>query len=413
MDTLILKGFNRYYQVALIISILAILLSACRSHVLYRIQVEDHYGPARARQVPSKQNYVIMRDSIAIFQTGVPMIWEIRHDSLRQVKESCENLTILNELYRTEYSNTLQPDLIYYQIVPSFVRDNPYRSDDEYLPIKKGANNDTIQSNLKKFLKGDFEYRAAYNIYSGIRKDDDSLGIFTSDEKFRKYRMINGIDSYRYSLSKRNNRYLFKFMTYYPITTENGEDTIGPLWLRGYLPQGLIRMTEASPYDFIFEYGKGEILWIHTNPNGISQGNIRPRDMTEQEARKFINSTFPKTRLYNGLKEIKDRLLRKDNGCEITLSTDRATIIAKGIDRKDYNLFSSMLRSSFIEKDQRLMMEIFLIALRDPSMFEKFLPEYYDFVGRVHLGMKLNDYRKVIKLYSDWPDRHKIKIDEE
>lgn len=397
------NSYNIY--LILVCCLILLLIEACTSlDVLYRVEVINT-RPRLVVNDTKRLEYIFLKDSVVINHYGVPMLWKEVNDTIQLLNDVTSSITLSNEISRHEYEKRIHPDNLirheycYIHLVNKFFKDKPFIKYDKFI-IREDEENDTLINSFLQILKGDFEFRAAYDIYSKMRQNNDSIGIFTSGERYKKYRMVNGIESSRLSLRKKGKGYLFKYKTYIPVTTEK-DDTIGPLWLEGYLPKGFTRVTEASPNDMFFEYGKHTIIWIHINPHGVTNGVCHPEDMSEIEARTFINKYFPMTGLYDGLNDIKKQLLIDDKGKDLSLRTDRCTIIAKGIQDKDYNYISSMLHNTFMEKDEKLMMELFLIFIRDKFIMQKYLQEVYvDFDDAIYLYTPADEFYNLINTYS-------------
>ena len=397
------NSFNKY--LIPVCCLIILLVGACSSlDILYRVEVINT-RPRLVVNDTKRLEYIFLKDSVVINHYGMPMLWKEAYDTIKLLNDVTSSITLSNEISRHEYEKRTHPDNLirheycYMHLVNKFFKDKPFMKYDKFI-IREDEENDTLLNSFLRILKGDFEFRAAYDIYSKMRQNNDSIGIFTSGERYKKYRMVNGIESSRLSLRKKENGYLFKYKSYIPITTEKG-DTIGPLWLEGFLPKGFTRVTEASPNDMIFEYGKHAIVWIHIDPNGVTNGVCHPENMNNIEAETFVSKNFPATGLYNGLNDIKKRLLIDDKSKGISLRTDRCTIIARGIQGKEYNYFSSMLHNTFMEKDEKLMKELFIIFIRDKFIMQKYLQEVYaDFDDAIYLFTPADEFYNLINTYS-------------
>lgn len=379
-------------------SVAFLMLSSCSaSPVMYRVEVLD--GSNRLMN-PNVFNYVFLKDSVAVHESGAPMLWKEVKDTVRLIGEVNTSVVLLPEIVRTdehEVKNVVRHGYTYIAPVEKFFRDKPFMKFNRIV-IREGKYDEGILNNFRQILQGDFEYRAAYNIYSGLKSENDSLGIFTSGERYKKYRRVNGIENSRYSLRKKGEKYHFQYRTYLPAVSTDG-DTVGPLWIDGYLPDGLTRMTEASPDDFIFEYDDRGVIWIHLDSKGAIHDINRPEDIPQADVTKLVERDFPKTGLYNGLSDIRTCLLKKDKGHNINLRTDRCTIMARGFGDDESSMLSARLRNNFVEKNQQAMFQFCLMMLCDIETMGKYNSDMYKQFSPNIYGMNIEEFIRLMNAY--------------
>ena len=363
--------------------IIAGLLTACfgltlwgAEEILHKIEVYDRGGIGRRS---AKADYVVLADSVAIEGDIGPMLWRNVHHTVSLTGDVIDLIVLKPDIPRGKEDG--EPNILEYEYtqgnpVDTFFRKSPFMKFNN-VSISEGTKYEENPDRYLCYLDGDFEYRAAYNIYKRKRTDNDSLGLYTSGEQYRPYRKVNGIEGTTYSLRKNGDGYRFRYSTYLPEITADG-DTVGPLWVVGSLPGGFTRVTEASANDFIFEYDDKGLIWIHLDSKGAIHDINRPEDILQADVPRLVERDFPKTGLYNGLLDIKERLLKKDKGYSINLRTDRCTIMARGFGDDETCMLSAKLRNNFVEKNQQAMFQIFTMMLGEFSPMSDNNPEMFD-----------------------------------
>lgn len=218
--------------------IIAGLLTACfgltlwgAEEILHKIEVYDLGGIGRR---PAKADYVVLADSVAIEGYLGPMLWRNVHHTVSLTGDVIDLIVLKPDIPRGKEDG--EPNILEYEYtqgnpVDTFFKKSPFMKFNN-VSISEGTKYEENPDRYLCYLDGDFEYRAAYNIYKRKRTDSDSLGLYTSGEQYRPYRKVNGIEGTTYSLRKSGDGYRFRYSTYLPEITADG-DTVGPLWVVG------------------------------------------------------------------------------------------------------------------------------------------------------------------------------------